>query len=434
MIDMTIRLFSFLVYAFLLSFFFSSWSVSTKMSILHILILIGLTGIVALTAYLLPSKINPFIYIIVTLIAMSTIATHYEVPVKDMFFWIVILLATNFISEALALAIFRLLMSAHYSSQNIIFTIATTSISMIIEVLMILALKLVFFSTYIYLESLKISVILALTSIPIVSIIVLFSFLMVNINISSHSTHSVLVIATGVLYVNLCILYLYSRLTKHLRQINQITLQNKSLAFEIKYIAELKKTQNQLIAMRHDLKNQFIVILGMLEENRTAEAKEYLLKSTDSLEKQQKFYTRDAVLNYLLNDKSKLAKKAKIKFDIKVLLAEQINVDNDILAILIGNLIDNALEASIRLKHNDHANISLIIKQFENKLLIDIENIYNPDELINRRDRIAYGVGTNNVKRIVNSYNGLYKQWTEGNKYFVSILLFNITKHKVGQN
>ena len=186
MIDMTIRLFSFLVYAFLLSFFFSSWSVSTKMSILHILILIGLTGIVALTAYLLPSKINPFIYIIVTLIAMSTISTHYEVPVKDMFFWIVILLATNFISEALALAIFRLLMSAHYSSQNIIFTIATTSISMIIEVLMILALKLVFFSTYIYLESLKIPVILALTSIPIVSIIVLFSFLMVNINISSH--------------------------------------------------------------------------------------------------------------------------------------------------------------------------------------------------------------------------------------------------------
>ena len=74
-----------------------------------------------------------------------------------------------------------------------------------------------------------------------------------------------------------------------------------------------------------------------------------------------------------------------------MLLAEQINVANDILAILIGNLIDNALEASIRLKHDDHANISLIIKQFENKLLIDIENIYNPDELINRRDRIAYG-------------------------------------------
>ena len=112
MIDMTIGLFSFLVYAFSFEFFFSSWSVSTKMSILHILILIGLTGIVALTAYLLPSKINPFIYIIVTLIAMSTIATHYEVPVKDMFFWIVILLATNFISEALALAIFRLLMSS----------------------------------------------------------------------------------------------------------------------------------------------------------------------------------------------------------------------------------------------------------------------------------------------------------------------------------
>ncbi|BAN75852.1 hypothetical protein LBCZ_2684 [Lacticaseibacillus casei DSM 20011 = JCM 1134 = ATCC 393] len=84
---------------------------------------------------------------------------------------------------------------------------------------------------------------------------------------------------------------------------------------------------------------------------------------------QQKFYTRDVVLNYLLNDKRDLADKAGIRFDIKVLLAEQINVDNDVLAILIGNLLDNALEASRRLGDSRSAKISLVIKQFDNKLL-----------------------------------------------------------------
>ncbi|MEJ1306559.1 GHKL domain-containing protein, partial [Lacticaseibacillus casei] len=131
----------------------------------------------------------------------------------------------------------------------------------------------------------------------------------------------------------------------------------------------MKKSQDQLAAMRHDLKNQYIVLLGLLEKKRVGDAKRYLSKSTDRLNMQQKFYTRDVVLNYLLNDKRDLADKAGIRFDIKVLLAEQINVDNDVLAILIGNLLDNALEASRRLGDSRSAKISLVIKQFDNKLL-----------------------------------------------------------------
>ncbi|BAN75851.1 hypothetical protein VIN14_14045 [Lacticaseibacillus casei] len=158
---------------------------------------------------------------------MTTIATQYEVAIKDMLFWFIILLAINFISEALSLAVFRSITAASYGPQRFIFAIATTSISMMLEVLMIFGLKLVFFRSQMYLESLKLPVLLALTSIPLVSIGVLFSFLMANINTSVHSPYFVLMIAVGVLYMNLCGLYLYGSLTKHLRQINQITLQNK---------------------------------------------------------------------------------------------------------------------------------------------------------------------------------------------------------------
>ncbi|MDE3316782.1 GHKL domain-containing protein [Lacticaseibacillus zeae] len=433
MIDAVIRMCSFLVYVFLLNFFFASWSVSERRSLIWMMTLAGLAGIVAVSSYAVPSSVEPFINLVVTLIAMTTIALHHEVAIKDMLFWFIILLAINFISEALSLAVFRSITAASYGPQSFIFAIATTSISMMLEVLMIFGLKLVVFRNQMYLESLKLPVLLALTSIPLVSIGVLFSFLMANINTSVHSPYFVLMITVGVLYMNLCGLYLYGSLTKHLRKINQITLQNKSLSFERKYLTELKKSQNQLAAMRHDLKNQYIVLLGLLEKKRVGDAKRYLSKSTDRLNMQQKFYTRDVVLNYLLNDKRDLADKAGIRFDIKVLLAEQINVDNDVLAILIGNLLDNALEASRRLGDSRSAKITLVIKQFDNKLLIDIENIFDPAEAMTRQRRKIEGLGTSNVKRLIARHNGLYRQWMEENKFFVSVILLDIVKKTVGE-
>lgn len=426
MIDTIIRLFSFLVYAFLLNFFFSSWSVTNQLSFKRILVLLELTGIVSLTAFFASNDVEPFVNIIVTLIAMVTIASQYAVPNKDMFFWVVVLLAINFISESISLAIFDALLSSQYDGQNLLFVIITTSITMTIEILMFLALKLAFFRNHIILESLNFPSLIALTSIPVVSIVVLFSFLLAKTNVTIHSAYFALLVAFGVLYMNLCILYLYSSLTKHLRQLNQITLQNKSLSYELKYISELKKSQEQLASVRHDLKNTFIVFRGLLEHNQINEAKDYLKATTDQLNVHQKFYTRDIILNYLLNDKHELANQANIKFEIKVLLSEQINVDMDILAVLIGNLIDNALEASKRLPDQNNAEISLVIKQFEDKLLIDIKNRYNPKEVITRRRRKYDGLGTSNVKRIVSNYNGLYKQWTEANVYLVSIILLNI--------
>lgn len=427
MTDTVIRLFSFLVYAFLLNFFFSSWAASSRLSLKRFLVILGLTCVVSFAAFFASSNIEPFINIVVTLIAMITIASQYNVPSKDMFFWVVILLAIDFISESISLAIFDALLSSQYDVQSLLFVVITTSITMTVEILIFLSFKLIFFRNHIILESLNFPSLVALTSIPVVSIVILFSFLLAKVNVTIQSTYFGLLVAFGVLYMNLCILYLYSSLTKHLHQLNQITLQNKALSYELKYISELKKSQERLASIRHDLKNKFIVFRGLLEHEKVDAAKEYLQKSTDQLNIQQKFYTRDIILNYLLNDKKELASQANIKFEIKVLLSEQISIDNDILAVLIGNLINNALEASKRLsKRNDTTAISLVIKQFEDKLLIDIKNHYDPGEAVTRRRRKYDGLGTSNIKRIVSNYNGLYKQWTEGTEYCVSIILLNI--------
>ncbi|MGE7943440.1 sensor histidine kinase [Lysinibacillus xylanilyticus] len=236
-------------------------------------------------------------------------------------------------------------------------------------------------------------------------------------------------VASGILFMNICVLYLYNSLIKHLRKINHISIQKKALESELKYIEEVKKNQLNIKAIKHDLKNQFLVLLGLLDREATEEAKDYLMSSMSSIEglnQQSNFYTNDSVLNYLLNEKISIAKKEQIDFKVKIFLSEKISIDNDILAIIIGNLVDNALEACIRIKKSEDKEIFLVIKQFNRNLLIDISNTFDPLETKSRKDRQNEGIGVRSINALVEKNGGLYKHWIENKKYFVSIVLFDI--------
>ncbi|MEC5118997.1 ATP-binding protein, partial [Lactiplantibacillus plantarum] len=134
-----------------------------------------------------------------------------------------------------------------------------------------------------------------------------------------------------------------------MKKISQISLQNKAMQAEMKYIAEVKKSQSTIRRLRHDLKNRNLVLMGLLDQRKITEAKNYLAQSFDQLAKTSTFYKNDPVLNYLLNEKNALAQANHIDFQIHALISKQISLDNDILSVLIGNLIDNAIEANQRL-------------------------------------------------------------------------------------
>jgi len=103
-----------------------------------------------------------------------------------------------------------------------------------------------------------------------------------------------------------------------------------------------------------------------------------------------------------------------------------IKLDTDIFAVVLGNLIDNSINAVLRLSNSKEKEISLLIKQLDNNLLIEISNVFDTAELQTRKNRRFEGIGIKNVKRIVEEYGGIYNQWIQDNQYIVSILLLNV--------
>ena len=107
-------------------------------------------------------------------------------------------------------------------------------------------------------------------------------------------------------------------------------------------------------------------------------------------------------------------------------MPERIKLDNEILAIIVGNLLDNALEASIRVKDNSNKKIELHIKEFKGNVLIEVSNIFDCNEIKTRKKRQSDGLGIQSIQNVINKYNGIYKKWILNDLYTVSIILLNI--------
>lgn len=268
----------------------------------------------------------------------------------------------------------------------------------------------------------NIFLLMTIFSIPIISVFSLTTSVSPEVDPNVIS----IFITAFIVYMNICILFLYISLRNYYGKLEKTTTQKEVFESELKFFKELKESQSKLYSMKHDLKNQYVILLGMLSQGDIAGAEKYLQNSIQKIEHNDYFFTNNYVLNYLLNEKVSTAKQSGIILNVKSFLPEKINLDTDIFAVVLGNLIDNSLNAVLRLPNPKENEISLLIKQFDNNLLIEISNAFDTAELQTRKNRRIEGIGIKNVKRIVEEHGGIYNQWIQDNQYIVSILLLNV--------
>jgi len=234
-----------------------------------------------------------------------------------------------------------------------------------------------------------------------------------------------LLIATFVL-INVFVLVLSRGQEIYYNNLNQLELEVQTFRNQLDNFHKMKESQEKIRAIKHDLKNEHIVLLGLLDKGNTSEAKEYLKKElTEIAQADSHFYTDNLNLNFLLNQKEKDAQKVGAKLNVSVLIPENINIGSDVLSVVIGNLLDNAISAVGRNKEQSDE-IKLNIRTVNDNLLLELENQFNTEEIKTRLNRKTEGFGLKNIQRVVEEYDGIYKQWVEGNRFITSIMFSNL--------
>lgn len=211
--------------------------------------------------------------------------------------------------------------------------------------------------------------------------------------------------------VFLSILYLVFRIFRLVYMQNMIL---QKLNDQLVYATQKEKSDEMLRSFRHDFKNHSLVLNAMLESGNMTGAKAYLTGLTGELNgAMPKFSTGNEVVNSLLNIKSSSAAKDDIKISIEGSIPPQ-GIEPKDMCIIVGNLLDNAIEACRKLPKTVARQITIQTGMEGNMLFISIQNPSPGSETVSadglpkttKTNSRVHGIGLKNVRDIANKYNG----------------------------
>ena len=194
----------------------------------------------------------------------------------------------------------------------------------------------------------------------------------------------------------------------------------------------LKEKYEELRQYRHDMKNRMVVMQQMIKENQYDKVLEYTGEIADKLSQTLTYSnTGNVALDSVINYKLTRAAKSNILVESNVVIPEDISLDEDDMIVILGNLLDNAIEAVNRIETDVKKYIYMDIDFEMGSLWICIKNSYDNKLYVQenrfvtwKKDKTMHGIGLQSTESIVQKYNGLMEFSMEENLFVVDILLY----------
>ena len=253
---------------------------------------------------------------------------------------------------------------------------------------------------------------------------------------ASHMEYSLFSITVGLLLllVNYVIFTVYDGIGQAAELHSRNRLYEQQLDLCSHQAEEREGYYLELRRMRHDMKNHLSGILGMVNVGQVKEAGEYIQKMLDDgigNKVDEISHTGNIVVDSLVNHKYALAQKDGIRFEARVFTPSVLSFHGGHLAIIFGNLLENALEACRKLPQEQRY-IILEATYVKEMLQICIKNSspknFKKDSsgryLTTKEDTGWHGIGLVSVEQALADYDGeLFIQYEDG-EFRASVVLY----------
>lgn len=227
-----------------------------------------------------------------------------------------------------------------------------------------------------------------------------------------------------------CLLILFRLLWRFSRRLHaeaDLAQENSLLRMESKRFASLSRYLNETRALRHDFRQHLRVLSGLAQSGKTEELVEYLasLEDVPVLVRYSANPTVDALIAYY----AALAENQATHIDWALELPEELNMRTTDFCAILGNLVENALQAVEKLPE-EQRRVQVVARMLSDRMLgISVENPYmgrirlRSDGLPAVR-RTNHGVGLPSVAATVKRYGGTMDLDVSGGMFRVSILIY----------
>lgn len=184
----------------------------------------------------------------------------------------------------------------------------------------------------------------------------------------------------------------------------------------------LRRTYADNAKLYHDLHNHIEAIYQCLTGGDIQEAVQYCEElRTPVREISQTVWTGDKAIDYLISSKMALAEQEHIQTRVNIEYPHNTNIRSVDLTTILGNLLDNALEAAKTAPERLRF-LRLTIRRINAMLIIKVENGYgeaptqeNGNLLTSKADKAFHGWGLKSVQTAVERYDGVtHTEYADG--------------------
>lgn len=198
------------------------------------------------------------------------------------------------------------------------------------------------------------------------------------------------------------------------------------------YFKELERSQEEIRKIRHNLKNQLLELDLHITSDTNCQKKLQTLSMIREMQEQLEkaranIYTPCIAVDAILRDKIGIAEQLGILVEHQIKLNGELKMKRGDMGIILGNLLDNAIEAA---EQTGDPYISVKIIQKKEQLMMEIKNScieavgegWNSTKL----EKENHGIGLRSVKHTVEQYDGRLLMKRERNMVIARVNLLGV--------
>lgn len=207
----------------------------------------------------------------------------------------------------------------------------------------------------------------------------------------------------------------------------ELSLIRERMDSEKERIEEASVIWDNIRKLKHDLKNHFTVLKGKLEVGDTESCKNYLSKLNQTVENMGDLIkSGNSVVDYLIN--SKLSNLDNVQVLISGYVGNYSDIEDVDLACLLGNILDNAIEAQKKVSEERIIELHFLQKN-TNRIIICKNTIAssvlkNNSQLKSTKEfPSSHGLGHQIIESTVKKYKGWVDYFEEDKMFGIQIIL-----------
>ena len=196
------------------------------------------------------------------------------------------------------------------------------------------------------------------------------------------------------------------------------------------HITEVEHIYREMRGWRHDYHNHMQVLMAHLQMERYGEIEGYITKlAADLLQVDTIIKTGNVMVDAILNSKISFARARKIGVQAKAFVPKELDISEIDLCIIIGNLLDNAVEACVKIADMKRRFIRVYVDVLKAQLYISVTNSMDGQVkrsgavIASTKEQPGHGFGLMRIDKIAEKYSGFVNRQHEDGVFATEVML-----------